>query len=370
VDCKPGSQGHDPPSAAPQAQLLHADPLALAHPANDCLSLPEPVRPGVLRPLPLIASGQQPLDEGPAPQDARIRQHPVPALAEGPDFGPAAQRAEERPAHQLGAAALGEPLPEERALGPERAALAPPEPREHVRPILPRVARAPQNPGMATPGGAGQVGQIRDEPRPQRIEVDVAHQLAEVGLLLHDDGFIPVLEEVPHPLVAAVVPEGVAREQPAQELREPLGPTAEQQMGMVGEDGPGVDGLPIAVATSPSRARKAARSSSSATIFPRSIPRRMTWCNVPGVSSRACFGIRELRLRPASRGTLSELFHSVNNVPLYVNNVHDLGNLTQLATSAPQSTPPSSVGWASRRTWLSPALALRVCFLSPSDWIE
>jgi hypothetical protein len=46
------------------------------------------------------------------------------------------------------------------------------------------------------------------------------------------------------PLVAAVVPEGVAREQPAHELRQPLGPTAQQQVGVVREEGPGVERRP------------------------------------------------------------------------------------------------------------------------------
>ena len=47
------------------------------------------------------------------------------------------------------------------------------------------------------------------------------------------------------------------------------------------------------------------------------VPRRMTWCCVPGASSRACRGILALALRLESRGTPSELFLSVNNVPHY-----------------------------------------------------
>ena len=88
------------------------------------------------------------------------------------------------------------------------------------------------------------MGQIRDEPRPQRIEVDVAHQLAEVGVLLHDDGLVAVLEEVADALMATVVREGVAREHPAHESRQPLGPTPEQQVGVVREERPGVEDRP------------------------------------------------------------------------------------------------------------------------------
>ena len=47
------------------------------------------------------------------------------------------------------------------------------------------------------------------------------------------------------------------------------------------------------------------------------VPRRMTWCSVPGASSRACRGILALALRLESWGTPSGLFLSVNNVPHY-----------------------------------------------------
>jgi hypothetical protein len=47
------------------------------------------------------------------------------------------------------------------------------------------------------------------------------------------------------------------------------------------------------------------------------VPRRMTWCGVPGASSRACRGILALALRLESWGTPSELFLSVNNAPQY-----------------------------------------------------
>ena len=97
---------------------------------------------------------------------------------------------------------------------------------------------------MATPGIPVHVGQIRDEPRPHRIEVDVAHQLAEVGVLLHDDGLVAVLEEVAHPPVAAVVRLGVPRQEPAHELGEPRRAAPQEQVGVVGEEGPGVEGRP------------------------------------------------------------------------------------------------------------------------------
>ena len=97
---------------------------------------------------------------------------------------------------------------------------------------------------MATPGRPVEVGQIRDEPCAQRIEVDVAHQLAEVWILLTDDRPVPVLEEMAPPPVAAVVRLGVARQEPAHALGEPRRAAPQEQVGMVGEEGPGVEGGP------------------------------------------------------------------------------------------------------------------------------
>ena len=44
----------------------------------------------------------------------------------------------------------------------------------------------------------------------------------------------------------------------------------------------------------------------------------MTWCGVPGASSRACRGILALALRLESWGMRSELFLSVNNIPIMI----------------------------------------------------
>ena len=44
--------------------------------------------------------------------------------------------------------------------------------------------------------------------------------------------------------MATVVREGVAREHPAHESRQPLGPTPEQQVGVGREERPGVEGCP------------------------------------------------------------------------------------------------------------------------------
>jgi hypothetical protein len=97
---------------------------------------------------------------------------------------------------------------------------------------------------MATPGIPVEVREIGNEPGPQGVKVEIAHQFPEVGVLFHHDGFVPVLEEVADTLVAPIVGEGIAGEEAAHELREALRATPEEQMGMVGQEGPGIEGGP------------------------------------------------------------------------------------------------------------------------------
>jgi hypothetical protein len=88
------------------------------------------------------------------------------------------------------------------------------------------------------------MGEIRQESRPQEIAVDVPDQLAEGGPLFHHDGLVPVLEEGADPVMPAVVGEGISGEAPPHEPGQALGAAPEQQVGMVGQQGPGVEGRP------------------------------------------------------------------------------------------------------------------------------
>ena len=72
--------------------------------------------------------------------------------------------------------------------------------------------------------------------------MEVADEFEEVGLLLHHDGLVPVLEEMPDPLVAAIEGPGVAREEGPHAARERPAPRPDQEVGMVREQRPGVDG--------------------------------------------------------------------------------------------------------------------------------
>ena len=78
--------------------------------------------------------------------------------------------------------------------------------------------------------------------RPDGVEVEVADEFQEVGFLLHHDGFVPVLEEMTRPVVAAVEGPRVPREETAHAPGEGAMPRPEQEVRVVREQGPGVDG--------------------------------------------------------------------------------------------------------------------------------
>ena len=69
----------------------------------------------------------------------------------------------------------------------------------------------------------------------------VANEFKEIGLLLDDDRLIPVLEEVAGPLVPAVEGAGVARQETPHGLGERAVPGADQRVGVIREERPGVD---------------------------------------------------------------------------------------------------------------------------------
>ena len=72
--------------------------------------------------------------------------------------------------------------------------------------------------------------------------MEVAGQFQEIGLGFHHDGLVPVLEEVADPLVPAVEGAGVAREEGPHAPGERARARPHEEMGVVGEEGPGEDG--------------------------------------------------------------------------------------------------------------------------------
>ena len=78
--------------------------------------------------------------------------------------------------------------------------------------------------------------------RPDGIQVEVADELQEIRLLLHHDGFVPILEEMAHTLVAAVERPRIPREERPHAAGQGALSRPEQQMGVVREQGPRVHG--------------------------------------------------------------------------------------------------------------------------------
>jgi len=70
--------------------------------------------------------------------------------------------------------------------------------------------------------------------------MNIAHQFSEIAVGIAHDGLVAVLKEVPVTAVAYIVVDGVPCQQPAHELSETPGTAGKEQMGVVGQQGPGI----------------------------------------------------------------------------------------------------------------------------------
>ena len=95
---------------------------------------------------------------------------------------------------------------------------------------------------MPRPGVAIEGGERRKHLRPEGIQVEIADEFQEIRLLLHHDGLVPILKEMAGPVVPPVEGPGVPGEEAPHAAGERAIPRADQQVGMIREEGPGVDG--------------------------------------------------------------------------------------------------------------------------------
>jgi hypothetical protein len=72
--------------------------------------------------------------------------------------------------------------------------------------------------------------------------VKVAHEFQEVALLLYDDRLVPILEEMPHASVASIERASVAGEEAPHAARERALHCTDQEMRVIWEKGPRVEG--------------------------------------------------------------------------------------------------------------------------------
>jgi hypothetical protein len=107
---------------------------------------------------------------------------------------------------------------------------------------LPRARRSPEQRGMTAPGVPIERGQVLDQAGAQGIEVNVTHELKEVGFLFDQDRLVSVLKEMSRPPMASIEADRIAGEEPAHGAGERDGAGSCQQMEMVGEQTPGEDG--------------------------------------------------------------------------------------------------------------------------------
>jgi hypothetical protein len=94
---------------------------------------------------------------------------------------------------------------------------------------------------MAAPWISVERGQILHHSCAEGIEVDVADEFQEVGLLLDEDGLVAVLEEMPDATVSAVKGARVAREEGPHGHRQRPGARTHEEVGVVREEHPGKD---------------------------------------------------------------------------------------------------------------------------------
>ena len=146
----------------------------------------------------------QGFDERAAPENALVSLVGLPAPPEALDHRPAAQAPDEAASLEVGAAALGEPRGHEGAVGLAGPPEAGAELVEDLAGRLPRAGDDPEESTVAAPGVPLQGAEILDHAGAQGVQVEVADEFQEVGLLLHDNGFEPVLEQVAHPVVSPV----------------------------------------------------------------------------------------------------------------------------------------------------------------------
>jgi hypothetical protein len=75
---------------------------------------------------------------------------------------------------------------------------------------------------------------------PQRIQMDINHEMLEISILLAHDRLVPVLKELPAAPMTVVETHHVSGEQPPHQNADASWPAAKQKVGVVVQKRPGV----------------------------------------------------------------------------------------------------------------------------------
>lgn len=92
---------------------------------------------------------------------------------------------------------------------------------------------------MTTPGEGVQLLQRVDDPGAQRIEMDIANQFEQIGILIADYRFVAILKQMPAALVPHVENDGIAGQQTTHEMAEGVFARAQEKMDVIVEQRPG-----------------------------------------------------------------------------------------------------------------------------------
>lgn len=114
-------------------------------------------------------------------------------------------------------------------------------PEDIVR-VLPGSLPCTHKGTVARPGEGVEVLHGGDDAGTDRVEVDVADKLQEIGLFVADDGLVAVLEELAAALVPPVEGDDITRKEPPHELSYTKGAAPYEEVGVVRHEGPGVAG--------------------------------------------------------------------------------------------------------------------------------
>jgi len=96
---------------------------------------------------------------------------------------------------------------------------------------------------MATPWVFSQSLKIRNQLPSQGIQVNIPDQLKQIGILLTQNGFIAVLKQDPASLMAPIKAPGIPTHHTSHQVASRRLTRPEQQVKVVGHEGPGVTAI-------------------------------------------------------------------------------------------------------------------------------
>jgi len=97
-------------------------------------------------------------------------------------------------------------------------------------------------PSTPTPGIRVELLQVGHHAGAHGVQVQVAHKFEAIGLFFHHNGLESVLKDVATAAVASIEGDGIAGQELAQQCREPGRAAAQEQVGVIGQETPGVNG--------------------------------------------------------------------------------------------------------------------------------